>query len=433
MANSGTSMLGKGKFARQARAVLALLLCVLLTACASGGGKSAWQSQYDLGVRYLSEGSYQEAVIAFTAAIEIDPRRPEAYIGRGDAYRACGETAENLAAARADYEAALRLNSLLEPVYTRLADVLEAAGDGALAREILEEGVRTTGSAALRAEADRRAEVSGATDATEDGGISDLFDETYWHWNVSPGNGGNFSALFHADGTFSFVRVTNTYNGVGTYTYDGEILHLDGVDYVWDGQGFSSVEKHFAMGAPDEGWTYTLVPDPDRRYADLMGEPEENGDLMLADFIGMTVGDLMERFGSDLLCLDYWFNGTALGIYYEDLRLPMIFYVLDPDYLGYVRGDEEIVMVEYSPGEQPSDAQAAPGIPARMTYREIQRRGFAGSFYSEAAGDEWLQEMGESSTFMMDVSPELSISFYWFGQADPYTEPASIIQLYKRG
>lgn len=29
-----------------------------------------WQEQYDLGLRYLSEGNYEEAIIAFTAAIE---------------------------------------------------------------------------------------------------------------------------------------------------------------------------------------------------------------------------------------------------------------------------------------------------------------------------------------------------------------------------
>ena len=33
-----------------------------------------WQTQYDLGVRYLSEGNYEEAILAFEAAIEIDPR-----------------------------------------------------------------------------------------------------------------------------------------------------------------------------------------------------------------------------------------------------------------------------------------------------------------------------------------------------------------------
>ena len=45
-----------------------------------------------MGVRYLSEGNYQEAIIAFTAAIEIDPKQKDAYIGMADAYTAMDET-----------------------------------------------------------------------------------------------------------------------------------------------------------------------------------------------------------------------------------------------------------------------------------------------------------------------------------------------------
>lgn len=51
-----------------------------------------WQEQYDLGVRYLSDGNYQEAIIAFTAAIEIDAMRPEAYLKAAEAYEAVGDS-----------------------------------------------------------------------------------------------------------------------------------------------------------------------------------------------------------------------------------------------------------------------------------------------------------------------------------------------------
>lgn len=52
---------------------------------------STWQDQYDLGMLYLSEGNYEEAIIAFTAAIEIDPKRPEAYEKAAEAYEALGD------------------------------------------------------------------------------------------------------------------------------------------------------------------------------------------------------------------------------------------------------------------------------------------------------------------------------------------------------
>lgn len=85
---------------------ISMLLLLLLTACVH---RPTWQEQYDLGVRYLSEGNYEEAIIAFTAVIEIDPKQAPAYVGRGNAYIGLGETEENLTAAQADYEQAVEL------------------------------------------------------------------------------------------------------------------------------------------------------------------------------------------------------------------------------------------------------------------------------------------------------------------------------------
>ena len=59
--------------------------------------EASWQEQYDLGVRYLSEGNYEEAIIAFTVAIEIDPMRPETYIQLSETYNVCGDLEQALA------------------------------------------------------------------------------------------------------------------------------------------------------------------------------------------------------------------------------------------------------------------------------------------------------------------------------------------------
>lgn len=70
------------------------LSIIILMCCLGSCAKSTeaqWQEQYDLGVRYLSEGNYEEAIIAFTAAIEIDPVRAEAYIGLADVYTELGD------------------------------------------------------------------------------------------------------------------------------------------------------------------------------------------------------------------------------------------------------------------------------------------------------------------------------------------------------
>lgn len=68
----------------------AIILICCLGACAENT-ETQWQEQYDLGVRYLSEGNYEEAIIAFTAAIEIDPNRAEAYLDISDCYVAIGD------------------------------------------------------------------------------------------------------------------------------------------------------------------------------------------------------------------------------------------------------------------------------------------------------------------------------------------------------
>ena len=124
-----------------------LTIVLMLGLCACGQNvQASWQEQYDLGIKYLSEGNYEEAVIAFTAAIEIDAKRPEAYIGRGDAYALSGDTEENLSAAQADYEAAIALDETLSEAWLGLADVYIRQGDYDKALEVLREALEKTGN-----------------------------------------------------------------------------------------------------------------------------------------------------------------------------------------------------------------------------------------------------------------------------------------------
>lgn len=84
---------------------------MVLTLAACGQSGTTWQEQYDLGIRYLKEGNYQEAILAFTAAIEIDANRTEAYLGRAKAYVSSGNTEENRSNAKADYETVIELDA----------------------------------------------------------------------------------------------------------------------------------------------------------------------------------------------------------------------------------------------------------------------------------------------------------------------------------
>ena len=78
---------------------LYLILVLTLALCACGqkadialsNDTATWQEHYDLGIRYLSEGNYEEAIIAFTAAIEIDPKQSDAYRKAAEAYEGLGD------------------------------------------------------------------------------------------------------------------------------------------------------------------------------------------------------------------------------------------------------------------------------------------------------------------------------------------------------
>ena len=143
--------------------ILALVLTLGLCAC--GDSSAKWQEQYDLGQKYLTEGNYEEAILAFTAAIEIDPKNALAYVGRGDAYLGRGSDEESLTAAFADFETALSLDDTNAGAYLGLAEVYIARDQFDEAMDILRQGVEKTGDQRL---ADRLAEL-------KSGNISD-----YW-------------------------------------------------------------------------------------------------------------------------------------------------------------------------------------------------------------------------------------------------------------
>lgn len=122
--------------------------CTIFSACGNTRKASAdaWQEQHDLGLHYLSEGNYEEAIVAFSVAIEIDPKRADAYLGRGDAYMRSGETEENISAALADYEEAIALDETSEEAYLRLADIYICQGDYDKTLACLKIGLEVAGS-----------------------------------------------------------------------------------------------------------------------------------------------------------------------------------------------------------------------------------------------------------------------------------------------
>lgn len=83
----------------------------------------SWQAQYDLGVRYLSEGNYEEAILAFTAAIEIESMCAESYLGRAQAYDKLNDSN-----AIADYLEAINLDGKMLEAYKGLLSLYKRRG-----------------------------------------------------------------------------------------------------------------------------------------------------------------------------------------------------------------------------------------------------------------------------------------------------------------
>ena len=124
---------------------LFLIPLLILTGCGQKVSET-WQNQYDLGTKYLEEENYEEALAAFTAAIELDSKQADIYAVRGDAYILSGENEEHLSAALADYEQVIELDDTYVQAYLGLADVYIRQREYDKALEILLEGLEKTGS-----------------------------------------------------------------------------------------------------------------------------------------------------------------------------------------------------------------------------------------------------------------------------------------------
>ena len=126
------------------RSMCYILLAVILLFAACGKKAQTWQELYDLGEKYLLEENYEEAIVAFTSAIELDPKQAVIYIGRGDAYAKYQDEENHLELALADYSQALELDDSISEIYLGMADVYVQQEDYEQAFEILKKGEENT-------------------------------------------------------------------------------------------------------------------------------------------------------------------------------------------------------------------------------------------------------------------------------------------------
>lgn len=95
------------------------------------------KKQLDLGEKYLAEMNYEEAVVAFNQAIEIDPRSADAYLGLADAHLGMGDEEAAFAALEAGYEETgdERLQERIDEMRAAAIEREREAAEAAIERE----------------------------------------------------------------------------------------------------------------------------------------------------------------------------------------------------------------------------------------------------------------------------------------------------------
>ena len=235
-----------------------LVLFIALSGCSpKNDANDSWKEQYDLGVRYLSEGNYAEAIISFDKAIKIDPKQPMAYVGRADAHIGSGETDDNLAVAFADYTAAIELDETNANAWLGLVDVYIRQGEFGKARETLQVALEKTNHADIIA--DKLAEVEKGmfvdrngkprrTEYYENGILIEYWINTYDE------NGNNIlTENYNADSTINYTEVCE-FNEQGlevksTLTHSSGGVHV--IVYEYDSHG-RCIKESVEMNFPGE-------------------------------------------------------------------------------------------------------------------------------------------------------------------------------------
>ncbi len=142
--NCGTNLVEEDKKKKGIPAAAGILAVLMLLAVLCGGGFLFYSRQpsvrirryLNLGMKYLAEEKYDEAVLAFEKVISIDPKRFEAYEGMADAYEGEGDYLKAVRALKQGVEAAedgepsRSVGKRMTEYYMILAEEAFEAGEG---------------------------------------------------------------------------------------------------------------------------------------------------------------------------------------------------------------------------------------------------------------------------------------------------------------
>lgn len=223
--------------------VFLMAVLLLLTAC-SKTSRGSWQEQYDLGIKYLDEGNYEEAILAFAAAIEIDPKRYEAYLSRGEGYLEIAkqglseesEAAEAYDKALEDFLEVIALDDQVAEAYEKAAATYTTMGDLESAEEILNQGAEATGNEGL---------LQGAQAGTGTGGAGDAEGENGGTEGTASGEDGTGADDGNTGPEKDETEDSQPVEGQG----DLHLLSLSNIQYTYQDGGYMTEQNPDAVGS----------------------------------------------------------------------------------------------------------------------------------------------------------------------------------------
>ena len=286
--------------------VLPVLLVILLL-CGCGEAAKTWQEEYDLGVRYLSEGNYDEAILAFEAAIEIDPKRAEAYLSLADVYVAQGD----LDAAREVLDRAVEAVGENEEVLAKIEEIT-AAGDPDASGQTEPTGGESGESGITRTVArTEREDLGDGSYAIDEYDANDvLLTRTY----------------YYADGSVESRREYE-YNANGKPSadiyYDANGTLIQRTEYEYDANGRVTRDNRYDGSGTLHSWcarTYNAagqLQSLDERLADgtpvskLQYDAQRNYTYTIYDDDGTYHATEYDTQGNSIRCTYYFSDGTV--------------------------------------------------------------------------------------------------------------------------
>ena len=226
---------------KRERMLLAVMVAVLVLAAVIGaavffGGRYVRvQQELDLGRKYLDELDYEQAVIHFTSAIDIDDRNVPAYLGRGEANLGLEEYEQ----AEADYTMVIEtLQAESVEAYVGRAQAYSGQGKTEEAEQDIQRA-QELGLTEEEAETIRE-EVLPATPLTADQ-VTWVVEPTYDYQQVVPLRGQRFSTL---PGGFCDGE-----EGVLLYNYRETST-----------SSYSQLPQYYAVQLSDGSWRLYFVP-----------------------------------------------------------------------------------------------------------------------------------------------------------------------------